>query len=70
MAASHEIALRMTFNTVQAEILLLWACNESHTTWTDVRTRKAMQELAEHLQYAASVQCPHIKIDKAFGDFS
>jgi hypothetical protein len=67
---SEPIALRMHLQAEQVEILLLWAANESRTTWTDLPTRQAMQDFLKWIHYAVGAQCPHVKIDQEFGDFS
>lgn len=67
---AEPITLRMNLKAAETEMLLLWACEASHTTWTDIPTRKVMREFAERVRYAVQAQCPQIKIEKEFGDFS
>lgn len=67
---AEPIVLRLSLRAHEAEILLLCVSQASHTTWTDPATRKGMREFAEWVKYAVQAQCPHIKIDQEFGDFS
>ena len=65
-------AITLSLSYVEAEILLIWMANASHTSWTDKPTRKAMGEFADKLLRKVQGQCPSLKVitENEMGNFS
>lgn len=65
--------LRMTFDRNEVQVLLIWLKQVSDTTYTDIPTRRAMNELKERFTYAIHAQMNGVpfQVDIAtLGDFS
>jgi hypothetical protein len=65
--------IKLSLSNVEMQLLLVWAKQASDTTFTDLNTRRAMQEFLTRLLAVAKKQAlseRYPNLDWCFGDFS